>query len=280
MKRAIGIVLAILILGFLALLLLAGAPFLLQAALRLLFGWITFLPNRLPQATVDWSGVGTMALCLGLSAAFAHSFCSWVWKGGGRSELWRPRWTAAGLAAVMLMFVSGMAVTGVAHQIGWLIHSPEPLVRGQGNERNASATLKTILSAQEYFRSNVRSEDRPFQFWRADIAGLYTTVQDGQPIKLIELSFAAADDRPKSDLSRFAVRSPKAGYYFRALLHADEKEPDPNRFAACAFPASRSAGKWMFIVCEDRTVLRREFGGEPPAVYPSDPRAEGWAPLD
>ena len=36
----------------------------------------------------------------------------------------------------------------------------------------------------------------------------------------------------------------------------------------------------MFIVCEDKILWRKEFTGEPPAVYPKDPIADGWQKLD
>ncbi len=64
-----------------------------------------------------------------------------------------------------------------------------------------------------------------------DIAGLYTQYPEADatrtPIKLIELSVASADDRPLCDLGPYAIRSAKAGYWFRALLHEDEQSPPP-----------------------------------------------------
>jgi hypothetical protein len=63
-------------------------------------------------------------------------------------------------------------------------------------------------------------------------------------------------------------------------MHEDEKEPDPQRFAACSFPASPSAGRWMYIVCEDNWIWRKEFRGKPPDFYPKDPLAAGWTKLD
>ena len=120
------------------------------AYFRLLVGWSTFLPDRLLKTTVNWSGVGMLVVCLGLTIAFAHSFCRWLWRGTGHAEPWRPRWTLTGVAVVVLMFVSGMAITGVAHQIGWLLHSPEPLVRALGpgpRIAKAQADTRSIASA-------------------------------------------------------------------------------------------------------------------------------------
>src|SRR5258706_10894800 len=126
-------------------------------------------------------------------------------------------------------------------------------------DRPASSSLKTLTSAQADFRANDRDGDGKANFWRADIAGLYALAPGGGPaIKLIELSVAAADDRSKTDLSPYSVPAANAGYWYRAIRHADEdpKALDPNRFAFWAFPDSPSAGKYLFIVDENNTIYR------------------------
>ena len=75
-------------------------------------------------------------------------------------------------------------------------------------ERRPETSLKTIVSAQEEFRSKDSDGDGIRQFWRADVTGLYTSRPGGDPakpiIKLIELSVACADDRPhNNDLEQF-----------------------------------------------------------------------------
>ena len=61
-----------------------------------------------------------------------------------------------------------------------------------------SGGLKTIASAQADFRGNDRDGNGRQDFWRDDIAGLYTIVPVGsqEAIKLIELSVAGADEAP------------------------------------------------------------------------------------
>ncbi len=161
-------------------------------------------------------------------------------------------------------------------------------------ERNSSTCLKTITSAQADFRANDRDGDGINQFWRGDIAGLYTLVPGNQPemvggywnsIKLIELSVAAADDRPITNIHRFAATAPKAGYWFRALRHADEdpKALDPNRFAACAFPACYSSQHhWTYIVDENDSIFRRDLGrGGGIEIYPPNEELRTlWTQLD
>jgi hypothetical protein len=166
------------------------------------------------------------------------------------------------------------------------------------NERNASGSLKTIASAQADFRGNDRDNNKLQDFWRGDVSGLYGVLPAGdrEMIKLIEISVAGADDRPlgKAALGdegpgqvhrdQYAVFAPKAGYFYRALRHADEdpKALSPDRFAACAYPAVYAERQRMtYILSEDNTIFQRDLGGRAPDVYP-DPETlkRDWKKLD
>lgn len=58
---------------------------------------------------------------------------------------WRLRWTAISLGVVLLMFVCGIAATGVAHQAGWLIRSEEPMFES----RHSSVRVRCISQLRE-----------------------------------------------------------------------------------------------------------------------------------
>jgi hypothetical protein len=264
---------------------LAGVDWIAQALFCILVGWVSHIVVVAPKVTVNWSGVGMLAACLALTATLGHHFCSWLWRGSGRSDPWRPRWSFAGLGVIVLMFGAGMAFTAVAHQTGWLLRSPVRLVKSDfSNERNASTSLKTICSAQADFRGNDRDGNQINDFWRGDIAGLYALKgADGVAIKLIELSVAAADDRPATDLKPYAEKQPKAGYWYRALRYRDETTTvdTTSRFAALAYPSSPSAGEHYFIVSEGNIIYGKETHlGPPPEFYPDDPLKDGWSKLD
>ena len=281
-KRLVKWTLIVVAILFVLLFALGGNPWLIEMVFRLVVGWFRFLKNIVPKIGVSGDGVAMLAVCLVLAGAIGHGFCRWLWRSTGHEVPWRPRWTIAGLAVVVLMFAAGMAFTGVAHQTGWLIRSPEPLTRTDGgNERNASSSLKTIASAQADFRSNDRDENGQADFLCADIAGLYATKgKEGQPIRLIEPSIALADDRPATDLAPYGTRSPKGGYWYRALRYREEKTPDPSRFAVVAFPGSRAAGFFMFVLNEDNTVYMKDAAGGPPEFFPADLAKDGWTKLD
>ena len=150
--------------------------------------------------------------------------------------------------------------------------------------RNASTSLKTISAAQADFRANDRDWNHENDYWRSDIAGLYTVEVQGYAIKLIELSVASADDRATTDIAKFAIKSPKAGFWYRALPHADEKTRGPDRFAACTFPESLEAGRWgTYILCEDNTILRRLLGhakGIETYPLPAELKTKEWVKID
>ena len=150
--------------------------------------------------------------------------------------------------------------------------------------RNASTSLKTIASAQADFRANDRDWNHVNDYWRPDIAGLYAVEVEGVAIKLIELSAAAADDRPLTSMEKYSVQSPKAGFWFRALPHAGEKPRGPDRFAACTFPVSLEAGRWGTYIVSEENVIRRRLLGHAKGIeaYPSDAdlKAKEWAVMD
>jgi hypothetical protein len=150
--------------------------------------------------------------------------------------------------------------------------------------QSAESAIRTILTAQADFRANRRNGDASPKFWRADIAGLYALAPGGGPaIKLIEVSLAAADERPRTDLADHASRAPRDGYWYRSIRHANEDPQalDPNRFAYCAVPDSPEGGV-LYVVDERQTVYRAETqacrGIE---VFPSDEELRRqWSKVD
>lgn len=165
------------------------------------------------------------------------------------------------------------------------------------NDRNASASLKTLATAEADFRSNDRDGNHVNDYWTGDVAGLFCIAPgEGKPdptnaIKLIEVSIAGADSNPLAGARRppyvpvthFLRACPKAGYWYWALrqdasasppaLYRTEPEDakpaerfyNSDRFGFIAYPDTMSSGKAVFIINESNTMFQR-------------PNAEGLRP--
>ncbi len=109
-------------------------------AVAVVLGWIWYLARTYPAVRVAPEGVATAAVCLVLFIVGSHLFLGWLYMGvrtragttapGG--ERWKWRWTCSLTALIVLMFVAGMSVVGMTHQLGWLLSSKEPLVVNSG----------------------------------------------------------------------------------------------------------------------------------------------------
>ncbi len=146
------------------------------------------------------------------------------------------------------------------------------------NAHFSATTLLSIARAQADYREHDRDGNHRHDFWRGDVAGLYWHPDaNGTAIRLIELSVANADDWPLSRFARNSVRSSKSGYWVLTILHEGEETPSPDRFAACAFPDSRSDGKYTFILDEHETVYRKALRNQRGVdFFPMDPTKSGW----
>ena len=180
------------------------------------------------------------------------------------------------------------------------------------NDRNASATLRTLATAEADFRANDRDANRVNDFWVADVSGLYR-IDAGGSIRLIEQADALADAKPcvpldkegllpgaakehASKLVAMGKPAPKAGYWFAVIEKyqaekgaekgAEIRYNDGNgrssaKFGLCAYPAEYGkTGKRTFILNEENSVWAKDTGGKPPDVFPSAPEKAGWTRLD
>src|SRR5262245_12051024 len=73
---------------------------------RLTFGWLNFLQRTLPDVTVNWSGIGMVALCSAVMVAGIHWLCSSLRRAATPEALgpWRWRWTFALFASLWVTF--------------------------------------------------------------------------------------------------------------------------------------------------------------------------------
>jgi hypothetical protein len=97
-------------------------------------------------------------VCLAALSWGLHIFLSWLHaqvrnakpeNTGVPSAPWLPRWTLSILGIVVLLFVAGIAATGITHQTAWLMSSPQPIVQRDGGSTQIRSVnnLRDIAAA-------------------------------------------------------------------------------------------------------------------------------------
>ncbi len=173
----------ILILSVAALLLLSclggGVP--IDILLALLAGWAFYLARVLPQLKLNWSGAATAMICLVGFTCGLHAFLGWFraqWEAppGTKPEgptnhfestthrRWKRRWTAAIAVLVLLSFATGMAATGIAHQVGWLFTETHPFVNVSGSATAAARRLQSTSNLKQIALAALEINDRDKSF--------------------------------------------------------------------------------------------------------------------
>jgi prepilin-type N-terminal cleavage/methylation domain-containing protein len=200
-----------------------------------------------------------------------------------------------GFTLIELMIVIAIIAIIAAIAIPGLLSSQRA-----SNERNASASLKTLASAEADFRGNDRDGNKIQDFWTIDVSGLYGVIPVGsaEMIKLIEVSVAGSDfvsagtatlpatagDIDEVASSAYAVPAPKAGFWYEAMLSDESVPSNPyatttggilnvtgsantnswynhSKFGFLAFPDSFSAGRNAFFINEGNTIFKRPLNG-------------------
>jgi len=129
-RRLVLIIVAVL--GGVFMLLLMSPMFaaVFSAMRALLTGWLSFPIRTLPAVSWNWAAVGFTVLASAAILILLHRLGGWFWRSLNSSAgRWRWRWSAAAFAAVWLVFGYVLASVGVAHQVGWMLSSDEPLMR-------------------------------------------------------------------------------------------------------------------------------------------------------
>jgi len=125
-----------------------GAVLPLQFLAILLFGWAWHVYRLVGLVRIDWPELAGAAFLLSVFGLGLHWFCSWFASAKSARQnsetsefpevdksiaieaksLWRPKWTVAIVAVVLLMFIAGISMVGVTHQVAWLFTAKEPLL--------------------------------------------------------------------------------------------------------------------------------------------------------
>ena len=186
-----------------------------------------------------------------------------------------------GFTLIELMIVIAIIAIIAAIAIPGLLRA-----RIASNERNASASLKSVVTAEENFKSNDLDRNAINDYWTGDIAGLYclqVIATTNAVAALNDIGVASADifqngaAFASADVNYNAAlllaSSPKTGYCYQALIldqqgtvyAADTGDGFPvhsfGKFGFMAVPVSwDSTGNFAMIVNEGASVFRQDFG--------------------
>lgn len=192
-------------------------------------------------------------------------------------------------AFLIVMIVVGVCIAGCGIVAVIAAIAIPGLLRARiaSNERNASASLKSLVTAEENFKSNDLDGNLVNDYWTADVAGLYCIedIKTGNAIAALnDIGVASADlyqngggyanENVAYNSHFLLVSSPKTGYVYQALIKDPQGsayaiDTDNSGFAVHSFgmfgfmamPISwDSTGNHCFVVGEGASVFRLDFG--------------------
>jgi hypothetical protein len=173
----------------------------------------------------------------------SHCFLRWL---AGGAWLWRRTFRCVGL--IVVMFVAGIAMVGVAHQAAWLARSPEPLTTGRytGARMHSTNNLKQIgiavhsrhdhLTPPEVARSTFSDAGAPMHSWQT---ALLPYLEEEKLHKQID--FTKPWTHP--------VNAQSLGTRVRVYMNPSYREDDVNGFGA-----SHYAGNVAVVLGDARTL--------------------------
>ncbi len=128
-----------------------GLNWILQIPLVLAFGWPGYIARVIPQLSPDPWAVISGILCLATVTGGTHLCSLWLYAAtdaqleGTVRRRWPLKWTGKIVGLVVLMFVAGIACTGLVQQTIWIIRSPEPWTKDRNGPNPAFSRIGSAI---------------------------------------------------------------------------------------------------------------------------------------
>jgi hypothetical protein len=181
-----------------------------------------------------------------------------------------PERPSSGFPWTLVIVIAVVAVLGVP--IIAAIAIPSLLAARRGAlETNAIGSMRAYASAQTMYHRKDWDNDGMYEYATPFTKLCTQTDADGNPVMLLDASFAGAQGRSGT---------PRHGYVFQDMKTMGGSPIDwCNDYALCGIPSVYGrTGYRTFIVCTNGTVFSQDQGRGSGFVadYPSNPQAAGW----
>lgn len=162
-------------------------PGMFEPGFVLVFGWVQFLQRTISAISWNWdlvgmsifTSIGILVLMHKLLGGIVDKFATvrnlpWRWSG---------RWTWAGFLGLFVLFAVGMAVGGIAHQLGWMMSTKEPMIEAKNRRWRDYSNMKQldmgVRMALEEAAGNLETMRREL---RAERNGYVYESSDSMPV--------------------------------------------------------------------------------------------------
>lgn len=113
-----------------------GCIGILEVPFYLVFGWIAFLRDTLPQVAVEPAALAVGGVALVLFTILLHFLARWFYSQSAAGEepprKWRLRWSLTVAGIVVFAFSAGIGMVALVHEVKWLLSSDEEAMRVPG----------------------------------------------------------------------------------------------------------------------------------------------------
>ncbi|NOS69812.1 MAG: hypothetical protein HOP33_07770 [Verrucomicrobia bacterium] len=123
-------------------------PGIIEPGFVLLFGWVQFLQRTVSAMSWNWDLIG-----MGVLASAGILFLGHKLLGGIANKVavahnlprrWSWKWTWSGFVGLLILFLVGMAIGGIAHQIGWMMSTNEPMIEAKNRKWRDYSNMKQL----------------------------------------------------------------------------------------------------------------------------------------
>jgi hypothetical protein len=113
---------------------LGSCTVLVETPVHFVLGWFFHAAKTLPSLLGNWRPLVAPLGCLVLATWLVHRFVRWWQVAKGKTPSWRLRHTCSAVALLLLGSGAAIALSGVVHQVVWLLSDPWMEDRGKRAE--------------------------------------------------------------------------------------------------------------------------------------------------